>query len=329
MQPPDSLPAQRNRPLSDAPAEAPLPRRWRILMTGTSAIHGWPVWQALNNRVGPDRAFGIRPPAMTLPAGDNLISACVADERALHAAAQAFNPTHVIHAAGVCDLDVCEERPEWAHAINAGGARTIAKLFGETCFICYLSADLVFSGNDPPSGGYAETAAPDPISVAGCSFVAAERHIAASPRSCIVRLGLPIGPSVTGAKGAWDWIESRFRRGLPVTLFYDELRSCVSCDRIAAAVLHLLAREQTGLFHYGGREQISLFDLGRAVLRSRDYPPSLFRGILRCQERNGPPRIGNVSLDSTRLAALLGDWIFPKRGFITRYRSPSPEPRIT
>jgi dTDP-4-dehydrorhamnose reductase len=297
-------------------------------MTGTTAIHGWPVWQALNDRVEPNRAFGIRPPATTLPAGDNLLAACVADERALRTAAQAFKPTHVIHAAGVCDLDVCEERPDWAHTINVGGARTVAKLFGESCYICYLSADLVFSGNDAPRGGYAETAAPDPLSVAGRSFAAAERHIAACPRACIIRLGLPIGPSVTGAKGAWDWIERRFRRGLPVTLFYDELRSCVSCDRIAATVMHMLAREQTGLFHYGGREQIRLFDLGRAVLRSQNYPPSLLRGIMRNQERNGPPRIGNVSLDSAKLAALLGDWIFPQRGFIDRYRSALSEPLI-
>jgi len=138
----------------------------------------------------------------------------------------------VIHCAGVCDLDVCEDRPQWAYSINVLGTKAVADVFGENASIIYLSTDLVFSENNPPLKGYSELDTPDPLSVAGRTFLAAEQHIKKNNNFCIIRLGLPLGDSVNGEKGAIDWIESRFKRRLAVTLFHDEYRSCITCEEI-------------------------------------------------------------------------------------------------
>ncbi len=275
----------------------------RVVMTGITSIHGWPVFQALVAKLGSGDVYGIRPPKMSVPDCENVSALCVTDTEALRRIRRGFRPTHVIHAAGVCDLDVCEDRPQWALDLNAGGASAVSEVFGDLP-VLHLSTDLVFSGNNPPPKGYAESDKPDPVSVAGKTFALAEEIIRSLKRHCIVRLGLPLGDSITGNKGAVDWIESRFKKNLPVTLFYDELRSCVECGQLANTVLSLLAADAQGLWHCGGPFAISLFDIGRYVLRRGDYPRGLLRGISRFDEIDGPPRIGDVRLNCEKLAGL-------------------------
>lgn len=243
---------------------------------------------------------------MRVPQGKNVIGGCVTDKGLFTKIREEFNPTHVIHCAGVCDLDVCEERPLWAHAMNTTGAQVIGEVFGKSCHITYLSSDLVFSGEGAPLNGYDESSIPDPLSVAGKTIRKAEIAIAKCERYCILRLGLPIGESVTGDKGAVGFIRSRFRRNLPVTLFFDEWRSCILCEDIVSAVMGVLEIEPVGVFHCGGPVKRSLHEVGRYVLESGDYDSSLLKGIYRREEKNGPPRMGDVSLDSSKLSSLLG-----------------------
>lgn len=283
-----------------------IPSSWRILLTGASSIHGWPIFEALRQKVDAERLFAVRPPKMRVPTGGNVRSLCITDRDGLTEIREQFKPTHVIHGAGVCDLDVCEDDPLWADSLNRGGCMTVAEVFGDGCHILYLSTDLVFSGNNPLTGGYDETHATDPVSVAGKTYAAAEKEIARCDRHCIIRLGLPLGDSVTGNKGAIDWIEHRFRRGLPVTLFHDEWRSCISCEEIARIIPQMLAREATGLYHLGGESPMSLHQVGCLVLKKGGYPAHLLNRLSRHEEVDGPPRIGDVSLDSSRIAALLG-----------------------
>lgn len=279
-----------------------LPDQWKILVTGVTSIHGWPIYRRLSQCLTPERLFGIRPPKTTMPRNSRVRAICITNKDQLQRIRERFNPTHVVHCAGVCDLDVCEDRPDWAYAINVKGTRTISEVFGDLP-IAYMSTDLIFSGEDPPHGGYAEHHGPSPVSVAGKTFAEAETYLKPGDRHCIVRLGLPLGDSITGNKGAIDWIDSRFRRKLPVTLFYDEFRSCVTCDEIADMALNILAGQWKGLYHFGGRRSWSLHEIGAYVIQRGGYCPSLLNGILRSQERMGPPRIGDVLLNSLRYYA--------------------------
>lgn len=278
----------------------------RILITGSTSIHGWPIYRKLQSLVPPERLFGIRPPNMKVPAGDNVVSVCVTDTPELARIRENFRPTHVLHAAGVCDLDVCEARPAYAHDINVNGGRSVVSVFSDSCYIMYLSADLVFSGNNPPARGYAETDRPDPVSVVGKTYALAEKEIAKAPRHAIVRLGLPMGDSIQGAKGAVDFIEGRLRRGLPMSLFHDEYRSCIACEDLADGVVSLLSMEVAGLFHVGGPRAVSLYEIGERILRRGNYGRDALRRRSRAEDVNGPPRIGNVHLDSRKAERLLG-----------------------
>ncbi|HTY63828.1 MAG TPA: sugar nucleotide-binding protein [Acidobacteriota bacterium] len=278
----------------------------RVLITGVTSIHGWPIYRKLQSIYPPERLFGIRPPNMKIPDRENVASVCMTDLSELARIRDGFRPTHVVHAAGVCDLDVCEARPRYAHNINVNGARGIVSVFADSCYIMYLSADLVFSGNKVSARGYAETDRPDPVSIVGKTFLLAENEITKAPRHSIVRLGLPMGDSIQGTKGAVDFIESRLRRGLPMSLFHDEYRSCIGCEDLADGVVSLFAMEVEGLFHIGGPHAVSLYEIGERILNRGNYRPEALRKWSRSEDVNGPPRIGNVHLDSGKAERLLG-----------------------
>ena len=285
-----------------------IPDSWKVLVTGVTSIHGWPVFSKLHELIPKPRLLGIKPPNTKVPDADNVSSTCITNQAELKKIRDRFKPTHVIHCAGVCDLDVCEERPEWAHTMNVDGAKAVADVFGNNVPVLYMSTDLVFSGNNPPVNGYAEDDKPNPISVVGKTFAKAEKQIKACRNHCIIRLGLPLGDSINGDKGAIDWIENRFRRNLPVTLFYDEYRSCINCDEIGTMAISSLFFELKGLFHFGGDKTWSLYDIGKHVLDKGDYSPDLLKGRMRHHEQNGPPRIGNVSLNSNRFKSITKEY---------------------
>ncbi len=277
----------------------------RILVTGVTSIHGWPLWRELCKKFGTKALLGVRPPGMTVPDEPNVRSACITDQTVFENIRNEFRPTDVVHCAGVCDLDVCEERPRWAYRLNVAGTGVLAQVFGSSCHMYQMSTDLVFSGNTPPPGGYSEHTNPDPVSVAGKTFAEAERITMRTSRWCIIRLGLPLGPSVTGNKGAVDWVAHRLRKGLPVSLFYDERRSCIPTDELSRYAATAVERRLQGLYHLGGRQTISLYEMGRKVLAEGGWSENLLRGLYRSDEKNGPPRIGNVELNSERIRAKL------------------------
>jgi dTDP-4-dehydrorhamnose reductase len=294
------------KPGGSAQAHVPFSQASRVLITGITSIHGWPIYKKLRSVIPSDRLFGIRPPNMEIPDDGNAESICMTAQQELARLRDEFQPTHVLHAAGVCDLDICEARPQYAHSINVNGAQNIVSVFSESCYIMYLSADLVFSGNSPSALGYAETDKPDPVSVVGKTFLLAEKEIAKASRHSIVRLGLPMGDSIQGKKGAIDFIEGRLKRGLPMSLFHDEYRSCIDCDDLADAVVSLFALEAEGLFHVGGPRPVSLYEIGERILRRGNYRREALMKWSRADDVNGPPRIGNVHLNSAKAERLLG-----------------------
>jgi dTDP-4-dehydrorhamnose reductase len=120
-----------------------------------------------------------------------------------------------------------------------------------------------------------------------------------------------MGDSIQGKKGAIDFIEGRLSRGLPMSLFHDEYRSCIPCDDLANAVVSLFSMEVEGLFHIGGPRPVSLYEIGERILQRGKYRKESLRKLSRKDDVNGPPRIGNVHLNSSKAERLLGRTLKP------------------
>ena len=277
-----------------------------ILITGITSIHGWPIFSAFREKYG-RRVYGVAP--------DNMSHFFKSDKRVFFCNMENFSgmgkvfdkikPGSVVHAGGVCDLDRCESSPDFAHEVNVLGTRNIVEL-SKHGYLLYISTDLVFSGNDPAGREYSESSLRDPVSVIGRTFVEAENEILRHKMSGIIRLGLPIGPSISGTKGPIDFIAKRLSKNRPMTLFHDEIRSLITTEDLAKAVIHFFDKKGTGIFHCGGPQEYSLHDIGAYLVQERGYQEKYLIRSSRFEEKNGPPRIGRVALDSTKFYEFTG-----------------------
>ena len=272
-----------------------------IIITGITSIHGWPIFLELREKYG-ERAHGICPPKMAhFFHNDTNIHFCdLEDHSGMKTIFYSVKPDAVLHAGGVCDLDMCEDSPEFAHQVNVGGARNIVELSGDA-YVLYISSDLVFSGNNSMEDGYTELCPRDPVSIVGKTYVEAENEILKNPLNGVIRLGLPIGPSISGTKGAVDFIAKRLAGLKKMTLFYDEIRSLITTEDLAKGIVEFFDKQGEGVFHFGGPKEYSLYDIGKYLVRKHAYPEEFLISSSRFEEKNGPPRIGRVSLTSKKI----------------------------
>ena len=157
------------------------------------------------------------------------------------------------------------------------------------CGWSILSIDLVFSGTN--GGGHVERDPTDPVTVYGKTMAAAERLIlAAEPRAAILRISLPMGVSFNGHAGAIDWIQSRFKKHKPATLYFDEVRTPTYTDCLNEVCAAVLAGSQAGLYHAGGPRRLSLYQIAQVINRIGGYDPNLLRGCPRIEAGPIPPR---------------------------------------
>ena len=172
---------------------------------------------------------------------------------------------------------------EWSTNVDGSGVVAAASV---RCRLLHLSSDLVFDGT---RGRYVEADEVSPVGPYGRSKAEAERRVLAHhPAATIVRTSLIYGGDEPGLQ------ERLARAG---TRFYvDEIRSPVQVGDLAEALLELLGIELAGPLHLGGADGISRYDF--ALLLGAD-PGRIERA------HTTPERAPNVSLDSSRAAALL------------------------
>jgi dTDP-4-dehydrorhamnose reductase len=127
------------------------------------------------------------------------------------------------------------------------------------------------------------------------------------PAACTLRISLPMGISFNGHAGAIDWIQSRFKKGRPATLYFDEVRTPAYTDCLNRLYERVLASDLTGLYHAGGPRPLSLYEIAQVINRVGGYDPKLLMGCPRIVAGPIPPRAGDVTMNSAALAAALGD----------------------
>lgn len=172
---------------------------------------------------------------------------------------------------------------EWE--VNALGSAVVAEAARGRRLV-HLSTDLVFDGG---RGRYREEDEPAPVNSYGRSKAEAERRVAAAhPAASIVRTSLIYGGAEPGPQERLARENRRF--------FVDELRSPVQVGDLAEALLDLVEEDHAGPIHMGGADDVSRFDF--AVLLGAD-PEQLEAA------HTTPGRAPNVTLDSTRAAALV------------------------
>jgi dTDP-4-dehydrorhamnose reductase len=307
------LPAYESASMSsvDSLPPPPLP----LLVTGIAGVAGYNAFRYFSSRY-PGQVVGTRRADNWRLSGEGVSACDIHDREALGRLFRRHRFSSVLHCEGTCKLKSCELDPELAWRINVDGVNNLLDQLQPETRLVHLSVDLVFSGRG--SGNHSEHDPTDPVTVYGRTMDQAERLILERhPEATVLRISLPMGESFNGHAGAIDWIQSRFRKEKPATLYFDEVRTPTYTDCLNRVFRAVLSRELPGLFHAGGPRALSLFEIAQIVNRVGGYDPRHLQGCLRHEAGPIPPRAGNVSMDSSRLAAELGfapfdPWPFPE-----------------
>jgi dTDP-4-dehydrorhamnose reductase len=288
----------------------PLP----LLITGVAGVAGYNAFDYFRARF-PGQVIAIRQEDNWPLAGDGIIPCNAEDHGRLRALFDEYQFQSVLNCAGNCALRACELDTRLAWRTNVEGLINLMSIIVERDVrLVHLSIDLVFSGDSlaPRSSllapGYSESAPTDPVTVYGKTMVSAEQLLADwMPEACILRISLPMGISFNGHAGAIDWIQSRFKKGRPATLYFDEIRTPAYTDCLNRLYERVLASDLSGLYHAGGPRALSLYEIAQVINRVGGFDPNLLMGCPRVEAGPIPPRAGNVTMDSRALAEALGD----------------------
>ena len=222
------------------------------------------------------------------------------DERQVKVLWDRLQPQAVVHCAALSRAGRCEADPGLAHEVNVRATRRIAELAHDRPFI-FLSSDQVFDGT---KGSYVETDEVRPVNVYGETKAEAERVVLRNPAHTVVRVALTAGSSTTGDRSFVEDMRVACRQGQPLTLFTDEFRCPLPAGAVARAVWELLNQERTGLYHLGGRERMSRWDIGLSLAQWHpELSPCLRAGSL--TDYTGPRRPADLSMSSVKIQQVL------------------------
>jgi len=281
--------------------DLPLP----LLITGIAGVAGYNAFHYFRQRF-PGQVIGTRRADNWPLRGPGIVGCDVEDYDGFARLFERHQFKAVLNCEGTCKLKSCELDPAMAQRVNVLGVSHLLKLVQQyRARMVHLSIDLVFSGTG--EGGHVEEDRTDPVTVYGRTMVEAEEKVLASDsNACLLRISLPMGVSHNGHAGAIDWIQSRFMKSKPATLYYDEVRTPTYTDCLNQLFHYLLPSDLAGLYHAGGPRRLSLYEIAQIVNRVGGYAPEHLMGCYRQEAGPVPPRAGNVSMNSSKLAAAIG-----------------------
>ena len=261
---------------SPAPVELSVDRL-PLLITGVPGVPGYNAFSYFRERYG-GAVIGQRPKLNWRLTGPGIVACDLEKPAEIRALFDQYRFQSVLNCGGSCALKSCELDPIMARRVNILAVESLLKEIDDRDVrLVHLSIDLVFSGKR--AGGYVESDTPDPVTVYGKTMWEAEQSVLSGrPSTCIVRISLPMGVSFNGHAGAIDWIQSRFQKGFPATLYFDEVRTPSYVECMNDLYERLLSNELSGIFHAGGPRKLTLFEIAQIVNRVGGYDPTLLKG---------------------------------------------------
>ena len=213
-------------------------------------------------------------------------------------------PDFVIHAAGMTNVDDCEEDPTKANFINGTLAGNLAKITHELGIkFIHISTDHLFDGT---SSFISEEIATNPINAYGSSKALGEDLVIKNnPDSLIVRCNFfGWGPSYKASFS--DFIINNLLSNTKIRLANDYYYTPCSTSGLIESINSLIARDAEGIFNVVGSERISKYEFGLKVANIFDLSESFIEEVKSESLDLKTKRPSDMSLSDKKLINFLG-----------------------
>jgi dTDP-4-dehydrorhamnose reductase len=242
----------------------------RILITGASGLLGAELAQ-LAVRAGHDVFSGFH---TSLPQVGKPLQLDVTKQAQIDAAMDASRPDVIIHAAGITDVDLCEEKPDLAKLVNGEATGRLGEAAAKTgAQVIYVSTDYVFDGT---KGEYKEDDLPNPINKYGQSKLLGEELLRKSgAESSIGRSSVIYGWGRRNRPNFAIWILDKLQTNQIVNVVNDQVVSPTLNNNLAEMLLDIAEKRIEGVFHLAGCSRIDRYRFALQIADTFDLDSSL------------------------------------------------------
>ena len=232
------------------------------------------------------------------------------------------SPDVVFYPAGFTWVDGCERDPARAYAANFEQPLNLARTAAETGarFVSF-SSDYVFDG---AAGPYAETDAPQPLSVYGRAKLEAERALV--DMALVLRTTWVYGPERQGKNFVYQLARALRDKG-ELACPSDQFSTPSYGPDVARAAVLLAERGTTGIVHAAGPEFLGRVAFAHAIAEAFGLDPGGVVGRSTADLGQGAPRPLRGGLRTPRLEALLPEFrMRPLQAALADFRARLADP---
>jgi len=278
--------------LSNA-SPGPDPRHWLIIGAG-GQVGGALVAAGPRGRVTGTERHRSSSPSLDL-------QRVATDPVGVDAFLRAMGPTIVVIAAGMTDVERCEDDPDAAWRVNCESPGLLARVaHGLGARTVYYSTEYVFDGR---SGPYDEASSPAPLSVYGTSKLAGELAVLeGDPDALIIRTTVVYGPERQGKNFAYR-VAGVLRTGSRLAVPCDQISTPTYNRDLAAATIELVDAGVTGIVHVTGPARVDRAVFARELAGAAGLDGSRIDGRPTADLGQRAPRPLDAGLVSTRGAS--------------------------
>jgi dTDP-4-dehydrorhamnose reductase len=167
-----------------------------------------------------------------------------------------FQPTVILNAAAITNVDWCETNREAAWRVNVTGVEHLAEAARRSgARLIHISTDYVFDGRNGP---YGEDAQPNPLSYYGKTKLASENAARAALEQHVILRTLMLYGAGIGVKPNFALrVIDALRAGTPIRVADDQVSNPTHVADLASAIVRLMELGRSGIYHVGGSESMS------------------------------------------------------------------------
>lgn len=196
----------------------------------------------------------------------------LADSAQIRRAIEQSQPDVVLNAAAYNMVDLAEQDPQGAYAVNALAVQAMAVACRQfDAKFVHFSTDYVFDGLK--QAPYVESDQTHPLGAYAVSKLAGELYAQAYLDALVIRTAVVFGPGGR-ATPRGNFLETMLKKaeeqkttGRPLLVVQDQTASPTSAPWLAARTVDLVDLGQTGVFHGAGEQPVTFYDYARLIFR--------------------------------------------------------------
>lgn len=231
----------------------------RILLTGANGLVGQKTAEIFSHETEDTLLLSDISPKAEDQGKFNYIPLDITHKEKVKLAVKKYAPDVIINTAAYTNVDGCETERELSWKVNVDAVKNliIACRINSSKLI-HISTDYVFDGK---TGNYDENSTPNPKSFYGKAKLASENAVLASGiNHTIIRSMIIYGTGKNIKLNFALWLVDKLKRNEEVTIVDDQYGQPTISDDVAVAILRIVERNCSGLYHICGSEYVSRYE---------------------------------------------------------------------